>query len=346
MAIAQHMIYNNLMSSLLAIDLGGTNSRLGLADLDDSSGVFRTEAVYKNGDFTSIEEVIDCFFTEHKLKADYACIGVAGVVEDGVVDLTNLSWRVDADQLQNRFGFSGVWLINDMVTLAEAILSLQSDDLVEICSGETRKEGTIGIIAPGTGLGQGYLTFHEGQYIARGSEGGHSTFGPTNREEVDLARWMMEHNFDMSIEQICSGPGLTQLYKYYSARGEVLPAEWVRQEAKTTDNLAPIIVKGASAADPCPLCIQVINRFLGLLGSESGNLALKLYARGGLYIGGGVPLHMLGKISFQPFVEAFRTKGKMSGLLQSIPVFLITKKHINLHGAVLYAKEKIGQPLG
>ncbi|MDJ0621946.1 MAG: glucokinase [Desulfocapsaceae bacterium] len=330
------------MSYLLTIDLGGTNSRFGFTDLADTTAIFKTEAVYENVQFASIEEVIESFFAEHELKADYLCIAVAGVVEDGVVELTNLSWRADAAQLRDRFGFKRVWILNDMAALAEAIPSLHPDDLVELCSGVARKEETIGVIAPGTGLGQGYLIFHEGQYIARGSEGGHSTFAPTNIDELDLASWLLQHNLDMSIEQICSGPGLTQLYNYYIARGDVIPAEWVRQEVNLADNLAPIIVRGATSADPCPLCVQVINRFLSLLGSESSNLALKIYARGGIYIGGGVLLHLLGKVSFQPFVKAFRAKGKMTDLLQHIPVYIITKKHVNLHGAVVYAKKIVG----
>ena len=147
-------------------------------------------------------------------------------------------------------------------------------------------------------------------------------------------------NKDISAENVCSGPGLTLLYKYFIEKGDVLPAEWVSREALLREDLAPVIVDGAAAVDPCPLCTRVINCYLRLLGSESANLALKLYARGGVYIGGGVILHLLERVSLQPFIEAFIKKGKMSHLLSEIPVYIITKQHANLHGAMRYARSK------
>ena len=330
------------MSCLLAIDLGGTTSRFGLVDLNDASEVFLHQAVYENKQFGGIEEVVTRYFAEHRLRADYLCLAVAGVVENGIVEMTNLSWRADGERLRERFGVNRVWLINDMLALAEAIPALQPADLFTICAGSASRGETIGIIAPGTGLGQGYLVFHEGDYIARGSEGGHSSFAPANNDELDLARWLLHQGSELSIEQICSGPGLSLLYTYYSTKKEVLPTEWVRQQVASAVDLAPIIVAGATSAEPCPLCGQVVDCFLRLLGRESGNLALKVYARGGIYIGGGVLLHLLGKVSFQPFIEAFHAKRKMRSLLERIPVYLITRKHVNLLGAVIYAKKRIG----
>lgn len=330
------------MSSLLAIDLGGTNCRCGLIDLSNSTGVLRHEAVYENIGFSGIEETVAHYLDEHKVQADYLCMAVAGVVEGDVAELTNLAWRVDGSVVQKRFNLSKVWLLNDMMALAEAVPALGPSDLHVVCSGEAKERETIGVVAPGTGLGQGYLVYHRGEYLARGSEGGHSTFAPMDVNELDLARWLMEQGADLSIERLCSGTGLDTLYAYHSNKGTVEPAEWVRQRIASVNNLAPTIVEGATAAEPCPLCAEVINSFLRLLGGESGNLALKIYARGGMYIGGGVLLHLLGRISFQPFVEAFHSKGKMSDLLRRIPVYLITREHVNLYGVVAYAKKRIG----
>lgn len=328
------------MSFLLTIDLGGTRSRVGLTDLDKKDHDFIHEAVYQNDDFTGIDEVIRCFFKDYKVGADYACLAVAGVVETPVTKMTNLSWKIDTVFLQEHFSFKKVWLLNDMAALAAIVPHLRQDEVAELKSGLPRKEETIAVIAPGTGLGQGYLVSNGNDFIVKGSEGGHSTFGPTNEEELDLYRWLLETNKEVSAEHVCSGPGLTLLYKYYIEMGAPLPAKWVSRKAEFKDDLAPVIVEGATATEPCLLCIKVIQCYLRLLGSESANLALKLYARGGVYVGGGVILHLLDRISLQPFIDAFLRKGKMSHLLSEIPVYIIKKQHANLHGAMRYARSK------
>ncbi len=329
------------MSFLLTIDLGGTRSRVGLTDLCKNDHGFIHEIVYQNDEFTGIDEVIGHFLEKYKVNADYACLAVAGIVETTVTNLTNLSWRIDTVFLQERFSFKKIWLLNDMAALAAIVPYLQQDEIVELKKGVVpQKDETIAVIAPGTGLGQGYLVGHGNDFIVKASEGGHSTFAPANEEELDLYRWLLKTNNDVSAECVCAGPGLTLLYKYYLETGVGRPTKWVSKEAGLKDDLAPVIVKGAAAAEPCPFCTKVIQCYLRLLGSESANLALKLYARGGVYIGGGVILHLLDRVSLQPFVDAFLRKGKMSHLLSEIPVYIIKKQHANLHGAMRYARSK------
>lgn len=313
---------------------------MGLTDLGKKDHAFIHETVYQNDDFTGIDEVIDRFLGEYKVNADYACLAVAGIVETTVTEMTNLSWRIDTVFLQERFSFKKVWLLNDMAALAAIVPHLQQDEVVELKKGVAKKDETIAVIAPGTGLGQGYLVKNGDNFIVKPSEGGHSTFAPVNEEELELYRWLLKTNKDVSAEKVCSGPGLTLIYKYYFEQDVVSPAEWVRNKVDFREDLAPVIVEGAAAVDPCPLCKKVINCYLRLLGSESANLALKLYARGGVYIGGGVILHLLNRISLQPFIEAFLRKGKMSHLLSEIPVYIIKKQHANLHGAMRYARSK------
>jgi glucokinase len=328
------------MSFLLTIDLGGTRSRVGLTDLVGKDHTFIIQAVYQNDDFTGIGEVISCFFEEYKVNADYACLAVAGVVGTTVTQMTNLDWRIDTAFLQERFSFKKIWLLNDMAALAAIVPHLQHDEVVELKKGVPINSETIAVIAPGTGLGQGYLVNNGDSFIIKSSEGGHSTFAPADEEEIGLYRWLLKSDKIVSAEMVCSGPGLTLIYKYFAEQGAVLPLEWVSRKAECKDDLAPVIVEGAAAADPCPLCTKVISCYLRLLGSESANLALKLYARGGVYIGGGVILHLLDQISLQPFTEAFLRKGKMSDLLSEIPVYIIKKDHANLYGAMRYAMAK------
>jgi glucokinase len=328
------------MAFLLAVDLGGTKSRLGLSDLDSGADDFTHEEVYRNEDFSGIEEVIACFLKKYAVAADDLCLAVAGVVETGHASMTNLPWRISEEHLKDRFSLKRVTLINDLTALAAVIPHLREGEVVELKSGSAMTGQTIGVIAPGTGLGQGYLVPAGNSYIIRGTEGGHSGFTPTCQEELHFAAWMMKDSVTgVSAEQVCAGPGITSLYKYYNEVSGIAPAEWVRSRTENLEDLAAVVVEGAVATPPCPLCAKVIERYLAVFGSEAGNLALKLYARGGLYIGGGVILHLLGKVSFEPFRQAFTAKGKMSSLLHTIPVYVITKKHANVYGTLHYARD-------
>lgn len=330
------------VTNLLAVDLGGTKSRIGFCDLDTDTDAFKMQAVYRNEEFSGIEEVIISFLLEYSVTIDYLCLAVAGVIEGDRVSMTNLPWKMSVRRLQDQFSLKKVMLINDLTALAAVVPHLRDREKVELKGGSAMADQTIGVIAPGTGLGQGYLVPVGDSYVIRGTEGGHAGFTPTDKEELDFAAWMMRNLLsDVSAEQVCAGPGITSLYHYYDEMSDITAVDWVRRRVKTMDDLAPVVVEGAVAEKPCPLCTMVIDRYLAALGSEAANLALKLYARGGLYIGGGVILHLLGKVSLEPFLQAFVRKEKMTSLLQSIPVYIITRKHANLYGCLHYAKSKI-----
>jgi glucokinase len=327
------------MASLLVADVGGTRSRFGVSELDGKVPCLAVEAVYKNSDFGGFEELLEHFCAEYDCSPDYACLAVAGVIGPDSAEMTNLAWRIETTSLQTRFNFKEVALINDMTALAAAVPHLQQAELMVLQSGRTSPDyDTIAVIAPGTGLGQGYFFFHDTGYIIKGSEGGHAGFSPANTEELRIADWLLQNQHMLSAETLLSGYGMTLLYRYYTEAEGCIAAAWVREKTTPGSDLAPVIVEGATAHKPCPLCCRIIARYLAMLGGESANLALKLYARGGVYLGGGVLLHLFDRVSFTPFVEAFRAKGKMAEMLAQIPVYIIQKQHANLHGVLHYAQ--------
>ncbi len=333
--LLQSVRSSNMAASLI-IDLGGTKSRLGLCRRESRDAGFSAQAVYRNGDYKGIHEVIERFLDEHSVTVSSICVAVAGVVRAGKAEMTNLSWTVSEESLKKQFSLDRALVINDLTALAAAVPHLKETDTVQLQYGSEYSGGVMAIIAPGTGLGQGYVVPVGESHLARGSEGGHSGFSPGDEEELRLAGWLMKNGLGISAEDLCAGPSLTTLYRYYN---EICPEEsppWLRSKISGTADLAPLVVEGAAAAEPCPLCIQVIDRYLALLGREAANLALKVYALGGVYIGGGVILHLLGKFSFSPFLKAFRGGGKMTELLESIPVLVISKDDANLYGALYY----------
>lgn len=330
------------MTSLLIVDLGGTKSRVGLFELEEDRQKCVLQNVYRNEEFAGIAEIIEAFYQQSPGRADHLCIAIAGVVEGDTATLTNLDWRLDMYSLQRRFSFEQALFINDLTALAAAVYQLEDDEAVVLKKGEVAKEEAVAIIAPGTGLGQGFLFPRGRDFLARGSEGGHAGFSPKNAEELRFAAWMIERSGAVSAEQVCAGPGITLLYRFFTEKEGLEPAEWLRQKASEIEDLAPLVVEGASSDPPCPVCKKVIDSYLAMLGTEAANLALKLYARGGVYIGGGVILHLLPAVSLEPFVAAFGRNEKMAELLASIPVFIITKEDAHLYGALHYAAARLG----
>lgn len=329
------------MNEFLAVDLGGTRCRIGLGSASRKSAGFAAEAVYQNRDFSGIEGIIEHFLAEHKTTVRYGCLAVAGVVENNRARLTNLYWHIDGASLEKRFSFARVLVINDLTALAAVIPTLSSEDVHQLKGGRPLAGEPIAVVAPGTGLGEGYLLPHARGVVIRGSEGGHASFGPADEEELRITGWLLRKFPAVSAEMLCSGPGLTLLYRYYTEEEDLQPLEQVAEKAKGKTDLASVIVEGACAEPPCPLCGRIISRYLAMLGGECGNLALKLYARGGVYLGGGVIERLWDKFSFEPFLQSFSAKGKMVDLLKKIPVYIIKKHHANLHGAYQYGIDNL-----
>jgi len=80
--------------------------------------------------------------------------------------------------------------------------------------------------------------------------------------------------------------------------------------------------------------------FISILGAEAGNMALKVMATGGIYLGGGIPPRILSAMEEGPFMEAFRSKGRMSRLMEDIPVHLILNPKTALMGAACHGMTK------
>jgi glucokinase len=328
------------MSLLLAADIGGTKSALALFNLDHGLNpvpIFR--AVYASSDFSGIQELLGTFLEESGSKPEYACLAVAGVISHGQARLTNLPWTISESQLADCFGLAGVWLVNDLTAVCLSLPLLQADDWIELQPGQEVQGGVRAVIAPGTGLGEGFLVESGGGSWAQGTEGGHCDFAPTDAIQSALLDWMREHHpwpEPVSYEMLCSGLGIPVLYAFFKASGMAERPALSAALAEAADQ-TPLIVNGALDDNPpCPLCRKSVQTFLAILGAEAGNLALKLYSTGGLYIGGGIMPRLAGRISFAPMLAAFNNKEKMEPLMATIPLRLITRKETALLGAAGY----------
>jgi glucokinase len=301
--------------------------------------------VTANRDFSGFIELVTVFLRLAGVRPDYACLAVAGVVRHGRAGMTNLPWEIGEEELARCFGLKRVWLINDLTAVCASLPFLEPDDYLELQAGAPEVEGVRAVIAPGTGLGEGFLVRACGHALAQGSEGGHCDFAPTCAIQAELLAWMRSRHpgEPISYETLCSGMGIPLLYAFFKASG-MAESESIRRALEGAVDPTPVIAGGAmEPGNPCPLCTRAMETFLAILGAEAGNLALKLYSTGGLYIGGGIMPRLAGRLSFAPLLAAFNHKEKMEALMQNIPVRLITRKDPALLGAAGHGMSRVQQ---
>ena len=330
------------MALLLAADMGATKSLLAVFDLDhDLCSAPVAQSLYASRDFDGIQEMVRDFLQQSGLVPAYACLAMAGVIRHGQAKMTNLPWRISEQELAECFGFSGMWLINDLTAVCASLPFLRNMDFLELQKGEPEPFGVRAVIAPGTGLGEGFLVQQGTRVWAQGTEGGHCDFAPTDTTQAALLDWMRTRHpgEPISSEMLCSGLAIPSLYAFFKASG-MEERSTLRAALDQATDQTPVIVNGAlDDQNPCPLCRKSVETFLAILGAEAGNLALKLYSTGGLYIGGGIMPRLAERISFAPMLAAFNNKEKMEALMATIPVRLITRKDTALLGAAGYGAE-------
>jgi len=327
----------NSMTTLLAADIGGTKSDLAIFDISqnvDAPPIRRKR--FNNKEFQDFETILEYFLSGSKAP-DYGCFGVAAVIHQGMAKLTNRDWTISEEKLQSTFGFKQATLINDLTAICSALPFLQEDELLLIQEGSEPEQGIRAVIAPGTGLGEGFLIEKEACFFPQGSEGGHCDFAPLNSEQAELLCHMQKKHTAVSYELLCSGVGIPNIFDFLASTGIDRDQKRFNLIAESADRTPPI-VEGAFGEAPCPLCEKTVSLFLEILGAEAGNLALKTYPTGGLYIGGGILPRIAKQISFDSFLKSFRQKEKMEALMESFPIHLILKNDAALLGTASYGR--------
>lgn len=320
------------MTVLLAGDIGATKTALAIFSSEAGLRTPLAEATFHSSDYPGLEAVVREFLTQSSPRIHRACFGVAGPVVGQRVTLTNLPWTLDVTHLQHVLGISSIRILNDLEALAVAIPVLEPADLHPLQHGQAVHGGTLGIIASGTALGEAFLTWDGSSYRAYASEGGHTDFGPTNALERDLLRFLQDQFEHVSYERLCSGIGLPHIYTYLkTCRGEIEPA-WLTEQLAGANDATPIIIRAALEGTSGG-CVAALQTFISILGAEAGNLALKVLATGGVYVGGGIPPRILETLESGQFIEAFQRKGRHKELLSRIPVYVITNPKAGLLGA-------------
>lgn len=326
---------------LLAGDIGGTKTVLAVFAEESGARQAIIEKSYRSSQYGSLEKVIQEFRRDLDVNIDRACFGVAGPVVKGQSRVTNLPWVITRARLQEALGIEQVALINDLQAIAYAVPHLEPADLHTLHRGDPTTGGNIAVLAPGTGLGEAYLTWDGARYHAYPSEGGHADFAPTSPLEMELLRYLRQRLDHVSYERLCSGSGLPNIYTFLRDTGFASEPAWLTERLREATDPTPVIVEAALRNDrPCEICTITLDLFVSILGAEAGNLALKLIARGGVYLGGGIPPRILPALDDQRFVRAFLHKGRMTDLLIGIPVHVILNPKSALMGVAYYGLEQ------
>jgi len=322
---------------ILAGDIGGTNARLAYYKVEGGNFVSVREQIYPSREYRGLDEIVVKFVAETGIKPDLASFGIAGPVRQGRVEASNLPWIVDSARLAEELNLESVVLLNDLAAQAWGIRCLGDSDMVAL----NRVKASVGnqaVVAAGTGLGEAGLFWDGQRHLVFACEGGHCDFAPRNELEIELLRYLHGRFGHVSYERIVSGPGLVNVFLFLrdSRRGE--EPSWLRDEMLAGDPAAAI--SRAAVSGKSPMAEQALDLWISIYGAEAGNMALKVLALGGVYLGGGIAPKILTKLAGPLFMQAFLGKGRMQPLLESIPVCVITNGNTGLLGAACYADRK------
>jgi glucokinase len=320
---------------VIAGDIGGTKTNVGLFRMEGTRPLPEVMESYPSRHADSLEDILSQFTTKHSGDISSACFGIAGPVKKGFVKTTNLPWVVSASNIQDRFGWESVSVINDLSATALGIPLLHEEELYPLNQVPAPEEENLGLMAPGTGLGQALLVWHEERYVPVASEGGHIDFAPRDEKEFGLWTYLREEFGRVSVERVVSGPGLYSIYQWLRDSGPDRESQWLRDQIDRGD--PPRVVTEAAMERQEPLCLNALDTFVGLFGAAAGNLALTGLTRGGMYLGGGIAPRILSRLAEGAFMEAFTGKGRFSDLVSQIPVKVILNDRTALLGAAWQA---------
>jgi glucokinase len=320
---------------VLAGDVGGTKTNLALFQATEKNVDLICEGTYHSSNYTSANEVIQQFLSENKEhKPTSTCLGVAGPVTKGKVEMPNLSWSISSEDIRNAIGVKTVSLINDLEATAYGLTALKEDDFITIYPGSGDAGDNMAIIAPGTGLGEAGLYWDGAVYHPFATEGGHSDFSPRTELDIELYQYLSQKYEVVSWERVIAGPGIHDIYRFLCDIKNRKEEDWIKELMKKEDPSAVISESGLAESDPA--CMETMQLYVQYLARESCNLVLKMKSTGGLFLGGGIPPKITSLLQQNVFYDNFLNCDRMQHLIRKTPVKIILNNKTALLGAAYF----------
>lgn len=312
---------------VLTGDIGGTHTRLALADVAINRVRLREVQRFRNDQAASLSQLLRAFL-DGKTRPQAACLAVAGPTDGRRVKLTNLDWVIDSEAIASETGIGKVRLINDFAAVGHGLGGLEEGGRATLQAGEPTPYAPRLALGAGTGLGVVQTAWFEGRYRAMASEGGHISFAPADGLQMRLLTFLQGIYGRVSVERILSGPGLVHLYRFC----------W--QDAATAGEPPPLTaaeITDAALAGRDAVAVRTLDLFARIFGQTAGDLALVAQSLGGVYLAGGIAPKILPILQRGPFLEGFRDKGRFSAWMERVPVYVVLDEDVGLKGAALAA---------
>lgn len=323
---------------ILAGDIGGTSTRLRLAE-KQAQGWHEHPAIdYHSGEYEHLRDIVRLHMQQQGVtQLASACFAVAGPVQKQSAKITNLPWSLECQDLQQSLNIGSVVLINDFTAVAHGLSELENDDLVTLQDAQPQRDGAVAILGAGTGLGTAILKPFEDQLVIIDGEGGHVDFAPRNGEEISLLQYWLPKLGRVSYETFLSGKGLVRIFEFYRQQQAV--SVTLHQAMDSGDPAAAI--SSAALLDKDPLALRSLHAFIRLYAAQAANLALLAKATGGVYLAGGIAPRIISLLQGDEFLQVFNDKPPMQALLASIPVHVIMNTRVGLKGALKIARQLV-----
>lgn len=332
------------MAVVLSGDIGGTHVRLELAHYEQDTAQVLAMTRYLSADHTSLADIVRKFLAEHHHDdgtIDSACFAAAGPIHQGEVTLTNLPWKINQFELERDLSIAKVGLINDFAAVGYGLDEMQAEDLVCLHSSvHTAPEGLRAVVGAGTGLGVGFSTRSNGKTTVFPTEGGHIDFAPINQEQQQLLHYLKKKLHRVSVERLCSGYGIVNIY--HAVRDVILSDQ--AENSELANLISGAVQAGAAIAQYAieygdPIAKKTLDLFVDIYASMLGNVALMMLPMGGLYVAGGIAPKLINLLGQPHFLQVLQDKGRMSDLIRRIPVNVVMNTNIGLSGARRYAMQ-------
>jgi glucokinase len=320
---------------VLVGDVGGTNARLAIVDVDGRTARMVKEQKYPSREYPGLAPIVRRFCEEAASRPDRACFGIACPLVGEDCTAPNLPWTINRSKLAADIEIPRTAIINDFVSVGYGIELLTAADLATLQEGVAEPHGPIALIGAGTGLGQGFLFWDDDHYEVLASEGGHSDFASRGKVQAGLLQFLEGKFHRVSWERLLSGPGLVNTYHYLAESG-VSPEQATVKDEMAREDPAAVIARHALGKTDC-LSDRALDLFCEMFGAQAGNLALTVVATGGVYLAGGIAPKVVERLKAGPFIAAFRDKGRLSELLSRIPVHVVMNPKVGLLGSAAVA---------
>jgi glucokinase len=320
---------------ILAGDIGATRTRLAAFQTEGNRLNCVVQKIYPSQEHSGLLEVLREFIRTEGIPVHSACFGVAGPVRGGTSKISNLPWTIDCKELAAQLKLNSVGLLNDLEAYAYGIDALESKDFVTLSEGLEDAEGNRAVISAKTGLGMAGLYWDGFRHHPFACEGGHADFAPRNELQAELFSYLQKKFGHVSCERVLSGPGIRSIYDFLRETKKAEEPPSLRNQIKNARDASALIAQLA-LVDSAPICVQTMDVFVGILGAETGNCALRYMTTGGIFIAGVIAAKNVEKLKNAAFLQAFLDKGRMSSLLKDMPVRVILNDDCGLIGSAHY----------